>query len=117
MNSQSRCATPPAGSVLDARDRLLRSISEADWQTTVVQTAEAFGWWWWHDNDPRRNAAGWPDLTLIRPPRLVVVELKKETGKLSVAQRGLLGLMARCPGVEVYVWRPSDQRDMERILR
>lgn len=102
---------------LDARERLLRSISEDDWHVTVRQTAEAFGWWAWHDNDSRRNEAGWPDLALIRPPRFVFAELKTQTGRLSVAQRGLLGLMARCPGVEVYVWRPSDQRDMERILR
>lgn len=91
-----------------AVDVLSGVVTEAQWQNTVVEAAELFGWWLFHDHDPRRNQAGFPDLVLIRPPRVVFVELKRETGKVSKAQAEVLGLLADCPGVESRVARPSD---------
>lgn len=101
---------------LTARQIVLRSISETDWQERVETESALLGWWSWHDNDPRRNRSGWPDLVLVRPPRILFVELKTENGRLSSRQRVVLGMLARCPGVEVYVWRPSDEDDVRRIL-
>ena len=89
-------------------DALSGVVTEAQWQRTVVEAAELFGWWVFHDHDSRRNQAGFPDLVLIRPPRVVFLELKRETGKLTRAQSEVLGMLEDCPGVEVEVARPSN---------
>lgn len=101
----------------DPRRRLLRSISEAEFQRTVVAKAEAWGWWWWHDTDSRKNRRGLPDLILVRPPRVLFVELKREGEKPTVEQQGVLDMLARCPGVEVDWWQPSDERALDDVLR
>jgi hypothetical protein len=51
---------------------------------------------------------GFPDLVLIRPPSVMFLELKRETGRLSPTQRDIVGALENCPGVEVHVARPSD---------
>ena len=91
-----------------AVDVLSGVVTEAQWQDTVVEAAELLGWWVFHDHDSRRNQAGFPDLCLIRPPRVVFVELKRETGKVTRAQEEVLGMLAECPGVESRVARPSN---------
>ena len=91
-----------------AVDVLSGVVTEAQWQQTVVEAAELFGWWVFHDYDSRRNQAGFPDLVLIRPPRVLFLELKRETGKLTRAQNEVLGMLAECPGVETRVARPSN---------
>ena len=60
---------------------------------------------------------GYPDLTLIRPPRLLFAELKRETGKTSTHQDRWLALLRECPGVETYLWRPSDLDAIAAVLR
>ena len=91
-----------------AVDALSGVVSEAQWQQTVIEAAELFGWWVFHDHDSRRNQAGFPDLVLIRPPRVMFLELKRETGKVSKAQKGVLDMLDECPGVEADVARPSN---------
>lgn len=99
-----------------ARAHLLRQVSEKEWQAQVVRLAELHGWWAYHPYDSRRSTPGWLDLTLIRPPRFVVAELKTEAGRVSRAQWTVIDLLAECPGVEVFVWRPSDWPEVERTL-
>jgi len=103
-------------SLADARQRLLRSISEADFQQAVVEKASLYGWWWWHDTDSRKNRRGLPDLILVRPPRVLFVELKREGQKPTPEQQGVLDMLARCPGIEVDWWQPSDERALDAVL-
>ena len=91
-----------------AVDALSGVVTEQQWQNTVVEAAQLLGWWVFHDHDSRRNQPGFPDLVLIRPPRVVFVELKRETGRVSPAQEEVLGMLAECPGVESRVARPSN---------
>lgn len=95
-------------------------MSEADWQGTVVQYARALGWEVYHTHDSRRSEAGYPDLTLVRPPRVVFAELKVEErkgrGRLTSAQGRWLEKLGACPGVEAYLWRPSQHNDVWDIL-
>ncbi len=91
-------------------------ISERQLQQTVETLAEYLGWWVWHDNDSRRNKAGWPDLVLIRPGRLIFAELKTETGRLTDEQRRILSML-KMAGQEVYVWRPMDMETIRGILK
>jgi VRR-NUC domain len=78
-------------------------VPEKQWQATVVDAARLLGWKVFHPYDSRRSEPGWPDLTLVRPPRLVFVELKVH-GRLTGAQRRWLSLLAAC-GAEAYLWR------------
>lgn len=91
-------------------------ISETSFQRQVVELAERCSWWVWHDNDSRRNKAGLPDLIMIRPPRVVFVELKAQKGRFRPAQKMVLELLSRCPGVEVYSWRPSDWDTLKPVV-
>ena len=62
---------------------------------------------------------GWPDLALVRPPRLVFAELKSRERAGSTDAPGALARRssARCPGVEAYLWRPSDLEHVAEVLR
>lgn len=83
------------------------AISEKAWQQQVVELAELYGWLVYHTYDSRRSNPGWPDLVLCRAPELVVVELKRDKGRLTPAQRVWLDALERS-GVETAVWRPAD---------
>lgn len=100
----------------NAIDPLSGVITEAQFQETVVDAAELFGWWVFHDNDSRRNRAGFPDLVLIRPPRVVFLELKREKGRVSPVQAEVLGMLDGCDTVETHVARPSQWSDVCRWL-
>lgn len=89
-------------------------MAETEWQQVVVDYATLHGWWAWHDQDPRRNRAGLPDLLLIRE-RVIWAELKSERGKLRPAQRELVDRFAAA-GVTVHVWRPSDWPEVQHTL-
>jgi hypothetical protein len=114
----------------DGRSILLSTVSESDFQQHVIDVAEQLGYRHWHDNAtnaPRRcsacgvvrrlprNTAGFLDLILIRRPRLVWAELKAEDGVVSREQQAWIDDLRAC-GQEVYVWRPSDADELERIL-
>jgi hypothetical protein len=106
-------------------------ISERRFMAQVVRLAELLGWRAWHDNAtnaPRackacaarlpvvRNAAGMLDLILMRRPRVVWAELKADRGKLTDEQLATL-IELRASHQEAYVWKPSDWKTIERILR
>lgn len=63
-----------------------------------------------------RNESGFPDLVLVRRPRVIFAELKAERGRLLDAQRDWLAALRDC-SVESYLWRPSDWPEIERVLR
>lgn len=90
------------------------TVSEAAFQALVVDLARWLGWECWHDNDSRRNDAGWPDLVLVRDERMIVAELKAERGRLRAEQAYWMRLLLRVKGVEYRLWRP---RDWETIVR
>lgn len=93
-----------------------RSYSEKEFQRQIVELAEMLGWYVYHTFDARRSQRGFPDLALIRPPRLIFAEVKRQKGKVSEHQAAVLELLNRCPHVESYVWRPSDWPQIERLL-
>jgi hypothetical protein len=93
--------------------------SEADFQAVVVETARLSGWRVAHFRPARTkdgswktpvtaDGAGWPDLCLVRPPRIIFAELKSESGQLRPNQTEWLDVLRLLPQVEVFLWRPSD---------
>lgn len=106
------------GKRLTDEERAWRAISEKDFQKQVIELARLYGWKVAHFHDSRRqvkpgvfvgdkDAAGFPDLVLVRPPELVVLELKRELGKTTSEQDAWLAALVAC-GVEACVVRPSE---------
>lgn len=84
----------------------------------VLAIARTYGWRSYHTHDSRRSAGGFPDLVLIRGPRLLVAELKSQSGRYAPGQEEWLMAFATA-GVEAYLWRPLDWLDgsIEGVLR
>lgn len=102
----------------DAQAVIARAMSERQLQDHVVALARALGWRVFHPYDSRRSEPGFPDMILVRD-RLLAVELKRETGRLTRAQEAWLAAFRATEVVEVYVWRPADWLDgtIEAVLR
>jgi hypothetical protein len=93
------------------------AATERQWLDQVLDVARLFDWAHYHPWLSIHSPRGWPDLALVRPPRLVLAELKRQDGKPTPAQVRWLDLLGQCAGVEVYLWRPADLDDVLRILK
>jgi hypothetical protein len=91
-------------------------ITERDFQRQVLDFARILGWTAYHPMLSKWSERGWPDLSMVRGPRLLFAELKRENGKTSPHQDKWLGLL-RETGAEVYLWRPSDIDTIAAVLR
>ncbi len=92
-------------------------ITERDLQAYVRDLARTFGWMYFHTWISKHSAAGFPDVILLRGPRLVVAELKSEKGKTTEAQEEWLAAWRAFGQAEVHVWRPGDMEEIARVLR
>jgi len=92
------------------------TATEAEFMSAVVDLATLTGWTTYHTYDSRRSNHGFPDLVLVRPPKLVFAELKREKGKPTKPQDAWLALLSRIPGVGAFLWRPSDWPEIEKVL-
>lgn len=91
-------------------------ITEKELQQAVLDMAKATGWLVYHSYDSRMDEAGFPDLVLIKPPRVLFVELKAQKGKLSREQVEFGFALNRCCEVEYNLWRPGDWQEIEAEL-
>ena len=96
---------------------LCKAMTEADLQSSVKQLAELRGWLHFHVFDSRRCEPGWPDSVMLRGPRIVVAELKREGRKPEPTQRLWLDAFEEA-GAEAYHWQPSDwfSRRIDEVL-
>jgi hypothetical protein len=89
-------------------------VTEKVFQAQVIELARLLGYLVYHPYDSRRSEKGYPDLTMVkpgcddRPGRIIFAELKTNVGRVSPSQREWLQALEGCPGVECYLWRPSD---------
>jgi hypothetical protein len=94
---------------------------EKDFQDTIVQTLEMFGYVVEHTypllTRPRGGQPVWrtgstlkgkPDLIAVRPPRILAIEVKGENTVLEPDQRAVLSLYAAVPCARAWVIRPHD---------
>lgn len=92
-------------------------LTESQWQGDILKIAKRGQWDAYHTYNSKRSKPGFPDLLLIRPPELVIAEIKTDRGKTSPEQDVWLAALAAC-GLEVYVWRPRDiEQVSQRLLR
>lgn len=102
-------------------------VTEAQFQAQVLALAHLHGWrtmtvrpsigrrggrpaW-----QTTTSIAGWPDAALWRPGQFLLVELKTDRGRVTPAQREVIGSLADA-GVDVRVWRPADWPEIEATL-
>jgi hypothetical protein len=90
--------------------------SEKQFMQQVIALARLRRWLVFHPYDSRHSVAGWPDLVCCRPPRLLLIEVKTERGRATVAQRAWLDALQQCPGVEVFLWTPRDWIQIQEVL-
>jgi hypothetical protein len=94
---------------------------ERDFARWLNDAAKMFGWRFAHFRPartkygwvtPMEGDDGWPDYVLVRPPRLIIAELKRlrRPSEVNLGQKVWLDQLDAVPGVEVYLWTP-DQRD------
>lgn len=92
------------------------AISERDFQQQVVDLARLFGWMEYHTWTSIHSRKGFPDLVLLRQPRLIFAELKSAKGKVTVEQQQWIDSL-RYVGMEVYAWWPKDWEQIVATLR
>lgn len=96
---------------------LLKQISEKQFLQDVRDFLRLSGWLTYHTLRSKGSEPGFPDLVGVRPPRVVFIELKREDGVLTPAQKTWNVTLWMCPGVERYVFKPSMWDDIEALLR
>lgn len=92
------------------------TMSEAQLQAKIIQWALAAHWKVYHVPDSRRSVPGFPDLELLRAPRLIKAELKREGEDPTPDQAAWLEAYRGVPGLEVYIWRPRDLPAIAHVL-
>lgn len=109
-----------------------RTVSEESFQAQVIELARLFGWRVAHFRGVRvqrrdgsvryqtpvqADGAGFPDLVLIRGPRLIVAELKSASGRVTPEQDAWLQAFADAGAEIAGVWRPADWGYIAGVLR
>lgn len=96
--------------------------TERAWLAEHVRQAALLGHWlYYHTHDSRKSPEGFPDVLALRDDQLIVAELKSEGKNPTPAQQQWLDAFrmfeALLPDhVSVYVWRPSNLADIDRLL-
>jgi hypothetical protein len=88
-----------------------KRMPEKELQHDVTSMARTLGWLCYHTYSSKRSPEGFPDLVLVKGPRLIFAELKSERGKLTKDQEDWISALSRSSRTEVYIWRPFDLLD------
>ena len=102
-------------------------MKEKDFMAQVIDVAHANHWLCAHFRPAmmanghwvtavQADGKGYPDLTLVKPPRVLFVEVKGDDGRMSPEQVVWIGNLKSCPGVETYVWRQKDADEVISVL-
>jgi len=94
--------------VTTAAEVLADAMTEDELQTMIINAALYAGWLVFHDNDSRQNRAGFPDLVLVKPPRVLIIELKSAKGRIRPEQQVWLDALEQCDTVSTGLVRPAD---------
>ena len=101
---------------------------EAEFQATIIEWAEHCKWRCFHVTRVKghlrnKTAVGFPDLVMVRRATLIFAELKRSAKEQPSPEQkvwlaALRFVATFCLGhLQVYVWRPNDWDEIERVLR
>ncbi len=124
------CAGSANVSVEEYRRLAENQWSEKEFSRQVISLAKTLGWKVAHFRPARvtrhgvekyetpvgADGAGFPDLILIRGPRLLALELKSAKGRLTMYQAEWLDLFRAVPGCLAVVLRPADWPRVVELL-
>ena len=100
--------------------RIHLGVKEDDFLAAVIELATLCHWLVYHTYDSRRSQAGFPDLVLVKPDKLIFAELKTAKGTVRPAQKEWLDTLAAVSidqsQIEIYLWRPDDWDGIVKIL-
>ena len=98
--------------------RLTNRVTEKQFQQQVRELMRLLGWEEYHTWNSLHSTNGFPDILAMREKdrRIIVAELKSETGKVTEDQKRWLYLFGIC-GVPSYVWRPGDWDEIEKVIK
>ena len=82
----------------------------------VRALARLHGWLCYHTHRSERSEAGFPDVVLLKAPRLILAELKRDGETPTIEQQAWLDALATVPDIETYLWRPSDLPHIADLL-
>jgi hypothetical protein len=112
-------------------------LSEAEFAAQVAQLARLGGWKRYHTFRSERSPSGFPDEVLVKGPRIIFAELKRQGGRptqkqdewlealrivaAAVVEARLIALdhgldPAEAPRLEVYLWQPADLEAIAELL-
>jgi hypothetical protein len=108
----------------------IATMTEAELLSSVVELAELLKWrcvyfrpgmnrrGHWSTAMTGTDAAGWPDLFMVRRERALAVELKSERGRATPEQLDWLAALSNA-GIESHVWRPQQWFDgtIQKVLQ
>lgn len=98
--------TPPGYSEAEFTADVLSLALRGGWRRAHFRPARVKGSW---RTAVSGDGKGFPDLVLLRGPRLCVVELKIPPNRCTPDQEGWLTAFRAVPGAEVFVWYyPAD---------
>jgi hypothetical protein len=91
-------------------------ITEKQFRQTVIDLAKINGWDYYFTWNSQHSPAGMPDLILVRPPEILVCELKSNDGKVTKMQQKWLDYFRDC-GVTTHVWKPDQWEEIVECLK
>lgn len=114
-----------------AERALFSQVTEDDVEREVLRLARLYGYRYYHTRYSLKSQAGFPDVALLKPPRFLLAELKRQGGlptetRLIHTRAGYprwvdgqldwLRDLHACPGVEAYLWWPDTLGEVATIL-
>src|SRR5229473_2323984 len=97
-------------------------MTEVEFTDEVLKWAKVYGWRRFHVRGNTRRLiqgdVGFPDLVLVRPPRIIFAELKVGRNKMTSEQSQWRSDLRDCalPDLGVYEWRPEDWTAILSVL-
>lgn len=95
---------------------MLDTIPEKQFLNQIIKLADIRGWLVYHTHDSRRSQAGFPDLVMVRGGRIIFAEIKSEKGRTSPEQKVWIKYLRTAKRKDVFLWRPSDWKEIETEL-
>lgn len=86
--------------------RTPRRTEELDTQAAIIELCLLLGYLVFHDNDPRRNRAGFLDLVIAGYGVVIIIELKTDRNELTPEQHAWLTAFVDA-GLDARVYRTS----------
>ncbi len=98
---------------------MTRGITETAFASQVEHLLRQYGWRFMHikpsimqsgkwASSMNAEGKGWLDYLCLRPPRVLVIELKDAYSKITSEQEEWWADWEACQVAELYLWRPKD---------